>query len=320
MGQTPPLHKIILLTHHVRKLHISNMPRQLPPLNALRAFEAAGRHESFSHAAEELGVSHSAISKHVRGLEDRLGARLFRDESRGVALTQAGRVYLHTLTPAFDSIAEATEEFNDKPAGTVTVSSETVFAYKWLVPNLKRFNDQHPDITIELEASEILIDIARYEADIALRFFLEDTPDSNAILISDEAIRPHAAPSIAAQINGDPARLLDYPLLRDRGGTPWERWFTEIGRPDLAARVPSTRRMRAMLAIEAVVHEQGVLLSSSDNVHQDVAAGRLVQCFDHGFRQGAYYMMFGSGVLRRKPVRLFRDWLIVETAQFRRDR
>ena len=91
----------------------------------------------------------------------------------------------------------------------------------------------------------------------------------------------------------------------------------KIDRPDLAARVPDVRRMRAMLAIEAVIHEQGVLLSSSDNVQLDVEAGRLVRCFDHGFRQGAYYMMSGAGVLRRKPVRLFRDWLIAETAQFR---
>ncbi len=293
------------------------MPRQLPPLNALRAFEAAGRHESFSRAADELGVSHSAISKHVRGLEDRLGVQLFRDASRGVVLTQNGAAYLAQLTPAFDTIAEATEAFDARPAGTVLVNSETVFALKWLVPNLKRFTDAHPEITVELDATEVIVDIARYEADIAIRFFLAGAPDGVAELISDCAIYPYAAPSIANQIAADPEKLLDYPLLRDRGGDPWARWFDEINRPDLAARVPQTRRLRAMLAIEAVIAEQGVLLSSADNVKHDEEAGRLTRCFDHGFRQGTYHMLFGEGVLRRKPVRVFRDWLLKETAMFR---
>lgn len=296
-----------------------NMPRQLPPLNALRAFEAAGRHESFSRAADELGVSHSAISKHVRGLEDRLGVQLFRDASRGVVLTQNGAAYLAQLTPAFDTIAEATEAFEARPAGTVLINSETVFAMKWLVPNLKRFKDAYPEITVELDATEVIVDIARYEADIAIRFFLAGEPDGNAELISNSAIYPCAAPSVAKMIGDDPERLLDFPLLRDRGGDPWVRWFTELGRPDLAAQVPQTRRMRALLAIEAVIAEQGVLLSSADNVKYDEEAGRLVRLFDHGFRQGSYHMIFGEGVLRRKPVRLFRDWLLQETVEFRSD-
>ncbi len=293
------------------------MPRQLPPLNALRAFEAAGRHESFTGAAEELGVSHSAISKHVRGLEDRLGARLFRDLPRGVALTQDGAAYLAQLTPAFDTIAEASEAFSAKSVGTVVVNAETVFALKWLVPNLKRFTDAYPDVHLQLDASEQLIDIARYEADVAIRFFLAGAPDGMAELISDSAIYPYAAPSVAAQVGDDPKNLLNFPLLRDRGGDPWRVWFDGIGRPDLGALVPDTRRTRAMLAIEAVIAEQGVLLASSDNVKHDEEAGRLVRCFDHGFRQGTYHMLFGEGVLRRKPVRLFRDWLLAETIEFR---
>lgn len=293
------------------------MPRQLPPLNALRAFEAAGRHESFSRAADELGVSHSAISKHVRGLEDRLGVQLFRDASRGVVLTQNGAAYLAQLTPAFDAIATATETFDARPIGTVNVNSETVFALKWLVPNLKRFSDQYPEITLELDASERLVDIARYEADVAIRFFMAGIPDGKAELISDSAIYPYAAPGVAAKLDGRAENLLDYALLRDRSGDPWVRWFNGIKRPDLAARVPQTRRLRAMLAIESVIAEQGVLLASADNVKHDEQAGRLVKCFDHGFQQGAYYLLFGEGVLRRKPVRLFRDWLLAETAQFR---
>jgi DNA-binding transcriptional LysR family regulator len=294
-----------------------DMPRQLPPLNALRAFEAAGRHQSFSRAADELGVSHSAISKHVRGLEGRLGAQLFRDASRGVELTQDGAAYLAQLTPAFDTIAEASEAFDARPEGAVTVNVETVFALKWLVPHLKEFKDLYPDISLHLDATEVVIDISRYEAEVAIRFFLAGAPGGRAVLLSDAPIYPYAAPAIADQIGDDPARLLEFELLRDRGGNPWARWFEQIGRSDLALQVPDTRRIRAMLAIETVLAEQGVLLASAENIQADEAAGRLVRVFDQGFRQGSYHMLFGEGVLRRKPVRLFRDWVVERTAEFR---
>ena len=142
----------------------------LPPLNALRAFEAAGRHQSFSRAAEELGVSHSSISRHVRGLEDRLGVQLFRDLPRGLALTEYGAAYLAQVSPALDAIAYATEGLVEVPQGTVWVNSETLFAAKFLVPRLGDFYAQHPEVEIRLEASRQLADVARYETDLAIRF------------------------------------------------------------------------------------------------------------------------------------------------------
>lgn len=120
------------------------MSRRLPPLNALRAFDAAGRHESFTRAAGELGVSHSSISRHVRGLEDRLNVRLFRDQSRGVELTAAGARYLAVVSSALDQIAEATEALTERPSGTLVVNSEPFFAAKWLVPRLGDFPSGQP--------------------------------------------------------------------------------------------------------------------------------------------------------------------------------
>lgn len=299
-----------------KKSHI-DMPRRLPPLNALRAFEAAGRHESFTGAAQELNVSHSAISKHVRGLEDRLGAQLFSDLSRGVALTDPGRRYLAALTPAFDTIAEATEEFSDRPAGTVRVNGETVFVIKWLIPHLHDFYEKHPEIELEIDASAQFANIERYEADIAIRFFLSGRLEPGAVLLSDAPLYPVATPEIAAKVNGKPENLLSHRLLRDRGGETWPDWFEEIGRPDIAQKLSPTRRLRAMVAIEMVLAGQGVLLSSYDNVKAEVAAGRLVQLFDTRLQQGCYGLLFGAGVLRRKPVRVFRDWLLEQTAEFR---
>lgn len=293
------------------------MARTLPPLNALRAFEAAGRHESFSRAADELGVSHSAISKHVRGLEDRLGAHLFRDMPRGVALTPEGQRYLAEVTPAFDAIGEATEVFAERAKGTVVVNCENVFAVKTLVPRLRRFFEKFPDVDVELEASRHIADLTRYEADIAVRFRVHDDPEPGEVLLSNAPIYPFANPEVAQEIDADPARLLDYRLLRDRLGDPWAAWFTAIGRPELCENLRPTPRMRALLAQEATASGLGVLLASSDNTEGDVTAGRLVQLFDTGISQGSYHLVFGQGVLRRKPVRVFRDWLLAETARFR---
>lgn len=286
-------------------------------MNAVRAFEAAGRHESFSRAADELGVSHSAISKHVRGLEDRLGAQLFRDLPRGVALTAQGARYLAELSPAFDAIAEATAEFSDRPSGVVRVNSETVFAAKWLVHNLHDFYARHPGVEIELDATPDLVDITRYEAEVAIRFFLNEPEDQETTLLSNAPIYPHATPEIAAEIGGDPLKLLNYRLLRDRAGDPWTHWFALAGYPDAPLPKYAPKRIRALLANEAVTSGLGVLLASEDNVATDLKSGRVVRVFDTGFRQGSYHLLFGDGVLRRKPVRIFRDWLLEKTEGFR---
>ncbi len=291
------------------------MARSLPPLNALRAFEAAGRHQSFSRAADELGVSHSAVSRHVRGLEDRLGAQLFRDLPRGVALTQAGVRYLAALTPSFDRIAEASEMFDQRPTGQVTVDAEPLFATKWLIPRLGDFYKRFPDVELRLQANSARVDIDRYEADLALRFFHAGPDSQTAPLLSDAPLYPFAAPTLVPEPLA-PDALLRLPLLRDRREDTWQRWAT------LAACVPpksaaSDWRMRARLAYESALAGYGVLLASCEIAEFDVAAGRLVQCSDIGFRMGSYHLLSAEGVMRRSAVRLFRDWLLDQSASLR---
>lgn len=291
------------------------MARTLPPLNALRAFEAAGRHESFSRAADELGVSHSAVSRHVRGLEDRLGAQLFRDLPRGVALTQAGARYLAALTPTFDRIAEASEVFNQRPAGQVTVDAEPLFAMKWLIPRLSDFYQRFPDVELRLQASSVFADIARYEADLALRFFHAGPENQDAPLLSNAPLYPYAAPQLVPEPL-PPEALLSLPLLRDRREDTWRRWAELTGCPSPKG-AASDWRMRARLAYESALAGHGVLLASSEIAEADAAAGRLVQCSDVGFRMGSYHLVAAEGVTRRSAVRLFRDWLLDQSAALR---
>ncbi|MEP5729037.1 MAG: LysR substrate-binding domain-containing protein [Sulfitobacter sp.] len=293
------------------------MSRQLPPLNALRAFEAAGRHQSFSRAAEELGVSHSSISRHVRGLEDRLGVQLFRDQSRGLTLSAYGASYLAEVSPALDAIASATENLSDVPKGTVWVSCETLFAIKVLTPRLGEFMAQHPEIDVRVEASWHLADVARYETDLAIRFVSSGNNYPGSELISNAPLHPYAAPDLIKEPLRSPRDLLSYPLLKDRSSGTWDLWFATSGEvaADEVPHIPW--RMTSILAVEAAVAGQGVLLTSDEVVTHDVAEGRLVRLSDIGFTEGGYHLLQGEGVLRRKAVRIFKDWLMAQTAQWR---
>lgn len=292
------------------------MARSLPPLNALRAFEAAGRHQSFSRAADELGVSHSAVSRHVRGLEDRLGAQLFRDLPRGVALTQAGTRFLAALTPAFDRIAEASEMFDKRPAGMVTIDAEPLFATNWLMPQISDFYERFPDIDLQIEANPELADVARYEADLAIRFFHAGPKDQTAPLLSNAPLSPYAAPGY---LSGPlpPQDLLKLPLLRDRRDDIWRAWAVAAG--CVPPENTGGRRLRARLAYQAALLGHGVLLTSAEIAEADVAAGRLVKCSNISIRMGSYHLVQGEGVTRRSAVRLFRDWLLDRSAGLRDD-
>ena len=293
------------------------MVKNLPPLNALRAFEVAGRHQSFTRAAGELGVSHSSISRHVRGLEDRLGVQLFRDLPRGLALTADGAAYLAQVSPALDAIAMATEGLAEKPEGTITVNCEPLFATKWLVPQLGAFARQHLQIDIRLEASRHLADVARYEADLAIRFVRPGGRYPDSELLSNAPLYPFAAPGLVPAPVKAPREILSFPLLRDRTGGSWDTWFAMAGGVDPAEVPQFTWRMSSVLAVEAAVAGQGVLLVSEEVVAGEVGAGRLIRVSDVGFREGGYHLMRGEGVLRRKAARVFRDWLVAQTAPWR---
>ena len=293
------------------------MVRKLPPLNALRAFEAAGRYESFTRAAEELNVSHSSISRHVRGLEDRLSVQLFRDLPRGLVLTADGAAYLAEVSPALDVIALATDAMAEVPAGTITVNSEPLFATKWLIPRLNAFRALHPHVEIRLDASRHLADVARYEADLAIRFVHPGGLYPGSELLSDAALYPFAAPVLLDRPIQHPKELLSLPLLKDRSSGTWDEWFAKAGGVAPEDVPQFTWRMRSALAVEAAIEGHGVILVSAEVVANEVAKGRLIQVSEVGFAEGGYHLVRSEGAMRRKPVRLFRDWLVEASKEWR---
>ena len=292
------------------------MSRTLPPLNALRAFEAAARHESFSRAAEEMSVSHSAISRHVRGLEARLGVQLFRDAARGVALTAEGSHYLQRIAPAFDVISDATEGLADTPAGRVVVNSEPLFANKVIAPLLQKFHKDLPEIELRLIASDQLADLDRFEADMAIRFAHKGTLDVPSDLMSNAKLYPFAAPGLVPGDRIRPEHLTQYHLYRDRHELVWAKWCALAGfDPGLVNE--GEWRARLPLAFEAAVYGAGLYMGSADCVAVEVDAGRLVQLSDVGFRMGAFHLLTSGQTARRKAVRTVRSWLLDHTQCFR---
>ena len=295
------------------KSHIP-MARYLPPLNAVRAFEAAGRHQSFSRSADELNVSHAAVSRHVRGLEKRLGVQLFRNIARGVELTEDGRRYLAQITPALEQISVATENVRQSGEGTLSISCEPTFALKWLMPRLGDFQSLHPEIDVTVSTETRFADIANNEHDVGIRCCSTGTPGLSFDVISNAPYFPYGSPG---QFRPEaPDGFLDQNLLHWDTGQVWNSWFAEAGVEGVNLH-RSPRPFNSTMAIEGALAGQGVVLASPELVANEIANGRLVQLSDLGTRFKGYYLVYAEGGLRRRSIRVFRDWFIGETEVFR---
>ena len=183
------------------------MSRYLPPLNALRAFEAAGRHQSFSRSADELNVSHAAVSRHVRGLEKRLGVQLFKNVARGVELTELGRQYLDQITPALELTSQASESIRRREDGKLSISCEPTFALKWLMPRLGDFQKLCPEIEVTLATESRFADVGNNEFDLGIRCCADVSDDLGFDVISTAPYFPYASPDFEA--TDEPANFLD---------------------------------------------------------------------------------------------------------------
>ncbi len=294
------------------------MPRRLPPLNALRAFEAAGRHLSFTRAAGELNVTQAAISHQVKGLEERLGLKLFHRRNRALVLSEAGQLYLPPLTGAFDGLAAATDRLLARDsAGTLAVSVLSSFAATWLVPRLKRFRQIQPEIDVRLSASDHLVDFAREDVDLAIRYGRGGWPGLRAQRFLTEDVFPVCSPKL---LEGPhplrrPADLRHHTLLHDDMRESWRMWLMAAGVDGIdSERGPGFSD--SSMVIRAAVDAQGVALGRSALAADELAAGRLVKPFEISLRTDyAYYIVCPEATADRPKVRAFQDWLLSEAQQ-----
>ena len=293
-----------------------HMPRRLPSLNALKAFEAAARHESFSDGADELFVTHAAISRHIRELEETLGTELFVRTGRGVELTEAGRRFGERLTPLFDQLAEAAREAAAVGAArTLRVSVEPAFASRWLVARLASFNDLHPDIELTIDSTNRLVDFYVDDVDIGIRYGNGQWEDTDATKLSDVVIFPVCAPKLIADDKTlTPEGLSEYTLLHESRKQWWLDWLAEAG-------VKAEMDWRGTvfqnhLAIEAAEAGAGFALGDQILCTDALVEGWLVRPFPRDMKDhGSYWLVRKKGSKEIAVVKAFREWLMGELAE-----
>jgi LysR family glycine cleavage system transcriptional activator len=291
--------------------------RSLPPLNGLRAFEAAARHLSFARAAAELHVTPAAVSHQVKALEARLGVALFRRRNREVLLTDMGQALLPGVRDGFDRLAAAVQRVqNREAAGALQVSVLPSLAARWLVPRLSRFHARHPEIDLRLSATQNLVDFTREEFDAAIRHGRGDWPGLRADLLLRDEFFPVCSPLLrdGATPLRTPDDLRRHILLHDSAREDWRLWLTAAGVEGIdLKRGPSFND--GSLLVQAVVAGQGVAVGRRALVAGELAAGRLIRPFEFVLPvDRAYYFVCPVGSADRPKIKALRAWLLAEAA------
>ncbi|MDK3016966.1 transcriptional regulator GcvA [Pseudodonghicola flavimaris] len=293
------------------------MADRLPPLTALRAFEAAARHLSFARAAEELNVTPAALSFQIKSLEQHLGQPLFHRLNRAVDLTEAGRTLAPGATDGFQMLASAwrsTTRLNDK-RGLVVTAGPALTA-KWLAPRLYNFAQAHPDIDLRFSASLRFMDFERDDIDVAIRFGYGPDPGLYSLKLAEEWLTPVMIPELADRYP-TPESLLGAPLLIDDSidfldpPCDWAAWFRAVG---IASPPPTGLRFsQADHAIDAAMTGVGVVLGRRALVIKDLAEGRLVAPYGVALTTTAHFrFLCQTGAETRPQIRAFRDWMLHE--------
>lgn len=294
------------------------MKRQLPSLNALRAFEAAARHLSFTKAADELNVTQAAISHQVKALEDQIGIALFQRRNRQLILTDAGQTLLPDLIDALDAMDAAVARVKRRDqAGILIVATMDSLAAVWLMPRLVDFREENPDIDIRLATSDISVDYDRNGVDIGIRYGRGNWPGLVAEELMREDIFPVCTPELIAKGPGlnTPADLRHYPLIHDDMEEDWAMWLKAAGLTDID---PGRGHgyTHSNLVIQAAVNGEGVALGRGLLVADAIAAGKLVAPFDLTLTaEYRYYVASTDANYDRPKVRVFREWLFREARQ-----
>jgi LysR family transcriptional regulator, glycine cleavage system transcriptional activator len=304
------------------------MKRSLIPLNALRAFEAAGRHLSFTKAADELSVTPAAVGQQIRTLEETLGVILFKRTARALWLTPEAERALPALSDAFTQLEEAVSLIqSDRDSHTLTLSTPPSFASSWLMPRLARFMADRPQMQVRVQASDQLTDFTSENVDLAIRYGPGHYPGLTVEKLMDEEVVVVAAPALAQALK-TPHDLVDFALLhddsaqQDPSSPSWMMWLKAAGvtHPDPERGLHANQ---SALVLAAAVAGQGVALAKRTLALADLQAGRLVQVFKHenelegGSRLAggfAYWLTAPPAQWRQRKVQEFIAWLRSESS------
>jgi len=298
------------------------MMRRLPPLNALRAFEASARLGSFVAAAGELRVSAAAVSQQVRRLEQYLDTTLFQRLARGLVLTETGRDYLPELSAGFDLLGESTARLRARRAdGVLTITTLAAFANGWLLPRLHRFRERAPRIDVVLRTSRQVMDFRRDAIDLAIRFAPSPGRGLSGEVLCREELFPVASPQLfkGGRMPDTLGALVDYPLLHDidagseQPWLGWRGWFERAGLPT----APVSRGPQfsdSVVLVGAAVAGLGIAIGRAPHVGPLLARGQLVRVTQENWiSPWSYFLMAPPAHFKRPVVRTFVDWALEES-------
>lgn len=299
------------------------MPRdRLPPLNSLRAFNAAARHMSFQNAAEELFVTPAALSYQIRHLEEHLGVKLFNRLNRAVELTEMGRLIAPGIREGFARLSQTMQQLERRKASNVlVVSAGPAFTAKWLAPRLYRFVSKHPDIDARISSSVKVVNLETDDVDVGIRFGRGQYANCSSEKLFDEYVTPMCSPSL---MTGDhplrvPADLKGHTFIHDDTHVgffelaDWQGWLKAAGVNDVD---PNHRKLQfnvADHALDAAIAGAGVVLGRLALAQGDIDAGRLIMPYDLKIKADfSFYLVHLTSRSSDPNIRAFRDWLLEE--------
>jgi LysR family transcriptional regulator, glycine cleavage system transcriptional activator len=296
------------------------MARRLPPLNALKAFETAARHLSFTKAAEEMYVTQAAISHQIKALEDHLGLKLFMRKNRSLLLTEEGQSYFLDIKEIFLQLHESTEKLLARGAkGSLTVSLQPSFAIQWLVPRLNQFSEQHPDIDVRIKAVDLDEGSLTDDVDVAIYYGRGSWRNLHADKLHTEYLLPVCSPLLLNSTKPlqEPTDLQYHNLLHDGSRRAWKAWFTTQNFKHFNVNQGPIFSHSSMV-LQAAIHGQGVALAHNVLARPDINSGRLIVPFNHVLiSKDAYYLVCRESQTELGKITAFRQWMvaIVEAEQ-----
>lgn len=288
---------------------------RLPPLSAVRVFESAARHENFTQAAAELGMTQAAVSYQIRLLEERLGISLFARVKGRVTLTDAGRRIAPMVASAFETLEEAFGGLLADDSSLLSISAAQSLATMWLAPRLGSFQVRHPDLAVRLSTDNRLVDFSQGEFHAAIRVGRGDWPGLKCHFLFRLTFSPMCTPDFIARHRIErPEHLLDVQRLSP-GDDWWGDWFAELGVPAATSSDPGLVLDNQVMEANAAFAGAGVAMMTPMFWRAELAAGRLVQPFDHFHVSGrSHWLVYPEGRRSQPKIAAFRDWLLAEVA------